>query len=86
MNTLGAVIGWIFFGIIIGGLARLLVPGRQSMGCLPTIMLGVAGSFAGGAVSALFTGGDLLRPAGFLMSILGGVLVLAVFLMVTRKG
>jgi|GEM_PF-2849662 len=42
------LVGWIFFGFVIGLIARGVVPGPQPMGCLGTIVLGIGGSFAGG--------------------------------------
>ena len=39
-----AIIGWIIFGLIVGAIARLLMPGPQPMGCLMTMLLGIAGS------------------------------------------
>ncbi|MCA8999059.1 MAG: GlsB/YeaQ/YmgE family stress response membrane protein, partial [Planctomycetaceae bacterium] len=76
MNTIGAILTWLVFGLIVGALGRLLVPGRQAMSWLSTIALGVLGSFAGGAISALFNGGNLLQPSSFLMSVIGAVIVL----------
>lgn len=80
MNTIMAVIGWIFFGLIAGSLGRLLVPGRQAIGLGSTIALGIAGSFAGGFVHYLIRGGDPLQPSGMLMSIAGAVVVLLIAL------
>ncbi len=76
MSTLGAIITWMFFGLVIGLFARLLMPGRQSMGWLATMALGVLGSFAGGFLTYVFRGGDPLQPSGFVMSILGAIIVL----------
>jgi uncharacterized membrane protein YeaQ/YmgE (transglycosylase-associated protein family) len=72
------LIGWCVFGLIVGGLARWLVPGPQRLGCLGTIALGVAGSVVGGWLGALVFGGpvDQFQPAGFLGALLGAVLVL----------
>jgi uncharacterized membrane protein YeaQ/YmgE (transglycosylase-associated protein family) len=78
MDLLGAILGWMFFGFLAGGLARLLFPGRQPMGCLGTILLGAAGSFAGGFVVYLFRGGDPLEPSGFIASVVSAVLILAI--------
>ena len=72
-----AVISWIVFGLVIGAIARLIMPGRQAMGWIMTILLGVIGSFAGGALSTLiFGGGGLVRPSGWIMSIIGALIVL----------
>lgn len=72
-----SLIGWIIFGLIVGGLARLLMPGRDPMGCLGTILLGVSGSLIGGFLaSLLIRGGDEFQAASFLGSLLGAVLLL----------
>lgn len=78
MDLLVAILGWMFFGLLAGGLARLLFPGRQPMGCLGTVLLGVAGSFAGGFVAYLIRGGDPLQPSGFIASVVCAVLLLAI--------
>ncbi len=70
-------IGWIIFGAIVGGLARLLMPGRDPLGCLGTILLGVAGSLVGGFLASLLVGReDGFQPASFLGSLLGAILLL----------
>lgn len=78
---IGNIIGWGLFGLIAGGIARFLVPGRDPMGCLATILLGVAGSFLGGFISHLLFGSatEGMQPAGFVGAVIGGVLVLILF-------
>jgi uncharacterized membrane protein YeaQ/YmgE (transglycosylase-associated protein family) len=85
METIGAVIVWIVFGLFIGLIGRLLVPGRQPMGFLGTIVLGIAGSFAGGFLTYLFRGGEPLQPTGILMSIIGAIIVLVLGTSLTAK-
>ena len=76
MGTLGAIIAWAFFGLIIGAVARLLVPGRQPMGMLMTMLVGVVGSLAGGLLAwALMGVDDPYQSAGWIMSIVGAVLL-----------
>jgi len=77
MGTIGAIIGWIVFGIIVGAVARLLVPGRQPMGMMMTMLMGIIGSLIGGCLSWVFTGGmdNPYHPAGWIMSIIGAVLL-----------
>jgi uncharacterized membrane protein YeaQ/YmgE (transglycosylase-associated protein family) len=76
------IFGWIIIGLLAGGLARLLVPGRQSMGCIMTTLLGVIGSFVGGFIASLIFGYDPLQPGvhygGLFMSVIGAVIVLLV--------
>lgn len=72
------VIGWIFFGLFVGLIARLLYPGRQPMGFIATMALGIVGSLVGGAISYSF-GYDpqdgLFQGAGWIMSIIGAMIV-----------
>ncbi|NUQ61090.1 MAG: GlsB/YeaQ/YmgE family stress response membrane protein [Pirellulales bacterium] len=72
---------WVIFGLFVGAIARLLVPGRDPMGCLGTILLGVAGSVVGGFLASLLFGGlrEGFRPAGFLGALIGGVIVLLIW-------
>jgi uncharacterized membrane protein YeaQ/YmgE (transglycosylase-associated protein family) len=76
------VIGWIFFGLIVGLVARLLVPGRQAMGWIATIVLGIIGSFVGGGLSYLFFGSDNghVNPAGWIMSIIGAIICVLLYI------
>ena len=80
MDVFAALLTWMCFGLVAGAVARLLVPGRQPLGCVGTMALGVVGSFAGGFINYMLRGGDPLQPSGLLLSILGAILVLAVTL------
>jgi uncharacterized membrane protein YeaQ/YmgE (transglycosylase-associated protein family) len=74
------IIGWIIIGLIAGAIARWLMPGPDPMGWLGTIVLGIIGSLVGGTLLNLLTGGGLeLSAAGILGSILGALIVLAVW-------
>lgn len=81
MGIVFSIIGWIFFGLIAGAIARFLVPGRQTMGYLMTMALGIIGSFVGGGLSYLFfsAGDSWIRPSGWIMSIIGAIIVLLVY-------
>lgn len=78
MGSLGAIIGWIIFGLVVGAIARLVMPGQQSIGILMTIALGIAGSFVGGCLATLLTTGvlDVTQPSGWIGSIIGAFLLL----------
>jgi len=54
--TLTIVIGWLVTGLIIGGLAHLLVPGRNRIGILRTLVVGIVGALAGGVITAVLLG------------------------------
>jgi len=74
---LWSILGWIIFGLIIGVVARAIMPGRQAMTLTMTMLLGVAGSFAGGFIASLLVPGrPLLHPAGWIMSLVGAMLLL----------
>lgn len=54
--TASLIVTWIIIGLVIGGLARLVVPGRQHIGILLTLLIGVAGALIGGIVTAALLG------------------------------
>jgi uncharacterized membrane protein YeaQ/YmgE (transglycosylase-associated protein family) len=73
-----AILMFIVFGLIVGLLARAVMPGRQSMGLLMTAVLGMVGSFVGGFLVSLITDNRVtdLNTAGIIGSIVGALLVL----------
>ncbi len=79
------IIAWIVFGLIIGLIARAIVPGRQGMGFVMTTILGVAGSLIGGLAASALTGGTAtgFRTSGFIGSLIGAIVLLLVAGMVT---
>ena len=69
------IMWWILFGLIVGSLAKVIHPGDEPSGYLPTIAIGVAGSFVGGVVNWLIgMGSQPFEFSGVIMSTLGGVL------------
>jgi uncharacterized membrane protein YeaQ/YmgE (transglycosylase-associated protein family) len=80
-------IWWLIIGLIAGALARLIMPGRDAMGVIATILLGIVGSIIGGLVSWAIWGADngQFRPAGLLLSILGAIVVLWIWRMVRSR-
>ncbi|MEU5851552.1 GlsB/YeaQ/YmgE family stress response membrane protein [Saccharopolyspora shandongensis] len=80
------IIGWIVFGLIAGFIARAVVPGKDDIGLLMTIVIGVAGSVVGGFLFGLLTVGFRgFQPAGWIGSIIGAVIVLVVYNKVTGR-
>ena len=85
---LTSIIGSLIIGLIVGALARLIMPGRDPMGCLATALLGIAGSILGGVV-----GHYLLKPkedggylrSNFLLSLLGAILLLWLYRMAQSR-
>jgi uncharacterized membrane protein YeaQ/YmgE (transglycosylase-associated protein family) len=88
MSTVFSIIGWIVFGFIVGVLARFLVPGKQNMSWLMTAVLGIVGSFVGGGISWLIWGNPAgqYNPAGWIMSIVGAILVVVIYSRVAARG
>ena len=80
---LGLIITMIIVGLIAGALARLIVPGRQDMSVVMTILIGIVGSFVGGFLGYLLFHHDaqdgFLQPAGIIGSIIGAIIVLLIW-------
>jgi len=74
------ILGLILIGIVIGVLARLVLPGRQHIGVLPTILLGIGGALIGGIVASAIGEGDIfeLNAIGTIVGIIAAVLLIAV--------
>lgn len=78
------IIGWILFGLIVGVIAKLLMPGRDPGGFIITILLGIAGSLIGGLIGRVLGFYGPGEFGGFLMSILGAILLLVLYRVVAR--
>jgi uncharacterized membrane protein YeaQ/YmgE (transglycosylase-associated protein family) len=77
MATIGTIISWAVFGLVIGLIARLLYPGPQPLGFIGTMLLGIVGSFIGGFISWMFgfrPEEGAFRGAGWIMSIVGALI------------
>ena len=81
------IIGMVIVGLIAGALARLLMPGKDPMGIIMTIILGIAGSFVGGFIATLIWRHETgtFRPGGLLLSVLGAILLLFLWRMMRRS-
>jgi uncharacterized membrane protein YeaQ/YmgE (transglycosylase-associated protein family) len=80
------ILGWILFGLVVGALAKLVMPGRDPGGIIVTILLGIAGAVLGGFVGRAFGFYREGEPAGWVMAFLGSVLLLFLYrLMVGRR-
>lgn len=79
-------IWWLIIGLIAGALARLIMPGRDPMGIIATMILGIVGSIVGGLVSWAIWGADTgFQAGGLLLSILGAILVLWIWRMIKSR-
>jgi uncharacterized membrane protein YeaQ/YmgE (transglycosylase-associated protein family) len=79
------ILSWILFGLVIGIIAKLLMPGRDPGGFIVTILLGIAGALLGGFLGqamGLYGPGE---SAGWIVSILGAVVLLAIYRMTLRS-
>jgi uncharacterized membrane protein YeaQ/YmgE (transglycosylase-associated protein family) len=68
-------------GLVVGAIARWLMPGVENMGWLMTALLGIAGSFVGGFIARLFSkpaDGAIVHPAGLILSVIGAMILLFV--------
>ena len=80
------VLGWIIFGLIVGAIAKLVMPGRDPGGIIVTMALGIAGALLGGFVGRALGWYGPNDGAGFFMSLLGAILLLWIYrMMVARR-
>ena len=70
---------WIIVGGIAGGLAKLIMPGKDPGGCIVTVLLGIAGAVVGGWILGLLLPGRDMGPTGLLGAVFGAVLLLALY-------
>ena len=83
---IGSLIAFLIIGLIVGAIARFLVPGPDPMGWIATIVLGIVGSFVGGFLVSLLAGQPALTPAGWIGSVIGAIIVLLIWRQVgTRR-
>lgn len=80
-----AFIGWIISGIIIGALAKMLMPGRDPGGFIITMLLGIAGAMMGGFLGRALGFYGTGEPAGWIMSILGAIVLLTIYRMLAGR-
>ena len=79
------IIGWIIFGLIVGVVAKLLMPGRDPGGFIITILLGIVGAVVGGWVGRVLGLYRPDEPAGFFMALVGAVILLVLYRMLAGR-
>ena len=79
------ILSWILFGLVVGVIAKLLMPGRDPGGFIITILLGIAGALIGGFVGRAMGFYGSNEGAGWLLSILGAIILLALYRMMVRR-
>jgi uncharacterized membrane protein YeaQ/YmgE (transglycosylase-associated protein family) len=80
-----SILGWILFGLIVGIVAKLVMPGRDPGGFIITILLGIVGALVGGFLGrafGLYREGD---PVGFVMAVVGSIVLLLLYRMVAGR-
>ena len=82
---MGAILGWIVFGLIVGVLAKLLMPGKDPGGIIVTMALGIVGALVGGSIGRLLGMYQQNESAGFIMATLGAILVLFIYKRVAAR-
>ena len=88
MSMVLTIIGWIVFGLIVGFIARALVPGKDNIGFIATIVLGVLGSVVGGILGSLLFSPHQLSfksPIGWIGSIIVAIILLVIYNKVTGR-
>jgi uncharacterized membrane protein YeaQ/YmgE (transglycosylase-associated protein family) len=79
------VIGWIIFGLIVGVVAKLLMPGRDPGGFIVTILIGIAGALLGGYIGRGLGWYREGEPASFIVAVLGSIVLLLIYRMLARR-
>jgi len=78
-------LAWIVIGLLAGGIAKLIMPGRDPGGCLVTILLGIGGAVVAGFLGQALGWYEPGEGAGFLAAIVGAILILFVYRMFARR-
>lgn len=76
---------WCIYGVFVGSIAKSIVPGDENLGFFQTILLGVVGSYFGGAIMYLLGKYDALSPAGLVMGVVGGIVALVTYNKLQKK-
>jgi uncharacterized membrane protein YeaQ/YmgE (transglycosylase-associated protein family) len=79
------ILTWILFGLVVGVIAKLLMPGRDPGGFIVTILLGIAGALLGGFIGRAMGFYGESEGAGWIISILGAILLLGIYRMMVRR-
>lgn len=77
------IIATLVIGLVVGAIAKLLMPGRDPGGCIITILLGIAGAFVGTWIGRMFAGDSYI--AGWIMSVVGAMVLLLLYRLLFHK-
>jgi len=78
-------LGWILFGLVVGVIAKLLLPGRDPGGSIVTVILGIVGAVVGGWLGRVLGLYGPDQPAGFFMALLGSIILLGIYRLFTGR-
>ena len=79
------IVGWILFGLVVGAIAKLVMPGRDPGGIIVTMLLGIVGAVLGGFLGRSLGFYGPQQTAGWLMSIVGAIVVLMIYRVLVRR-
>src|SRR5438046_10449882 len=82
---LTAILGTLVIGLIVGAIAKFLMPGPDPGGCFITILLGIAGAFVAGFLGRVIGWYEPGQPAGFIASVIGGMLLLRIYSLIRGR-
>ncbi len=81
--TITSILITCLIGLVIGAIAKLLMPGKDPGGCIITMLLGIAGAWVGTFLGRMFFGGNY--AAGWIMSVIGAMILLLIYRMIAGK-
>jgi uncharacterized membrane protein YeaQ/YmgE (transglycosylase-associated protein family) len=79
------ILGWILFGLVVGIVAKLIMPGKDPGGFIVTILIGIVGALVGGFLGRLLNLYEPGQPAGFIGATLGAILLLWIYRVASRR-
>jgi uncharacterized membrane protein YeaQ/YmgE (transglycosylase-associated protein family) len=82
---MGTILGTLVIGLIVGAIAKFLMPGRDPGGFLITILLGIAGAFVAGFLGRVIGWYEPDQPAGFIASVIGAMLLLLIYRLIRSR-
>lgn len=80
-----SILVWIIYGVIVGSIAKSLVPGNENFGFIQTVGVGVAGSYLGGAFMYLIGRANEVEPSGIVVGIGGAALAIILYQKISNK-
>ncbi len=82
---MSAILWTLIIGLVVGAIAKLLMPGKDPGGCIITILLGIAGAFVAGYLGRVLGWYQPGQPAGFIASVIGAMILLLIYRMIAGK-